>query len=131
MTKTTVYLQKSTRSGKKYMVTIITPTSKKTVHFGAEGYSDDTKHKDKERMKKYDARHKPRENWGKSGINTAGFWSKWLLWSKPSLSAAKTYTANKFNITIKSRPPPTTKKSPKRKSPKRKSPKRKSKSRKR
>jgi hypothetical protein len=23
--------------------------------------------------------------WGKSGIDTAGFWSRWLLWNKPTI----------------------------------------------
>jgi hypothetical protein len=100
--KEVAYLKKSTNSSKKYMVTIISPYGKtKTVHFGANGYFDYTIHKDKERMKRYDARHKSRENWTKSGIYTAGFWSKWILWSKPSLSQAITYTSEKFGIKIK------------------------------
>ena len=100
--KEVVYLQKSTNSSKKYMVTIRNGSGKtKTVHFGAEGYSDYTIHKDPERMKRYDSRHKSRENWTKSGIYTAGFWSKWILWSKPSLSQAIRYTSEKFNIEIK------------------------------
>jgi hypothetical protein len=40
----------SSRSDKKYM--IYTPDGKK-VHFGAMGYEDYTKHKDKERRKNY------------------------------------------------------------------------------
>ena len=113
MTNTIVYLQKSTRKDKKYMVTIINNQGgrNKTIHFGADGYSDFTKHKDNERMKRYDSRHKKREDWTQSGIKTAGFWSKWILWSKPSLTAAKAYTSKKFNITIKGGKPP--KKSPK------------------
>ena len=107
MGKTVVYLQKSDKKDKKFKVTIVKPDSKnKTIYFGASGYSDFTKHKDKKRMERYDSRHKPRENWTKSGITTAGFWSKWILWSKPSLAAAKAYTAKKFNITIKSGKPP-------------------------
>ena len=117
----TAYLQKSDKKDKKFKVTIVKPNEKnKIVYFGASGYSDFTKHKDKERMKRYDNRHKSRENWTKSGITTAGFWSKWILWSKPSLEEAKKYTANKFNITIKGGKPPTNDKSI-RKSPKRKS----------
>ena len=102
----TAYLRESSRSDKKYMVTIIDPkyNTQKTVHFGAKGYSDYTIHKDRERMGRYDKRHKVRENWGKSGIYTAGFWSKWILWSKPSLSEAKKYTSKKFNIKIISGP---------------------------
>jgi hypothetical protein len=102
-----VYLEKSDKKDKKFKVTIVRDSERnKTVHFGASGYSDYTKHKDEERMKRYDNRHKTRENWTKSGIDTAGFWSKWILWSKPSLKEAKEYTEKKFNITIKNGSPP-------------------------
>lgn len=62
------------------------------VHFGRKGYSDYTKHKDRQRMERYLTRHRSRENWTRSGAKTAGFWSRWLLWSSPSLpgAAAKT-----------------------------------------
>lgn len=99
MPKTVVYLKKSSRPGKKYMVWV----DGKTVHFGAAGMSDYTKHKDKDRMKRYSARHKRGgENWGKSGIKTAGFWSKWLLWNKPTIGGSKKAIASKFNVTFKS-----------------------------
>jgi len=58
------------------------------VRFGRIGYSDYTKHKDKARMEKYLARHRRRENWTRSGARTAGFWSRWLLWSEPSFNKA-------------------------------------------
>ena len=58
------------------------------VRFGLKGFSDYTIHKDKERMKRYIVRHTKRENWSRSGAKTAGFWSRWLLWSKPRFSAA-------------------------------------------
>ena len=106
---TTVYLQKLNDSKKKIKVTIFFKNgTKKIVQFGAAGYSDYTKHKDPERKKRYDARHTARENWTKSGMKTAGFWSKWILWSKPSLSAAIKFTENKFNIKIKRGAPPKT-----------------------
>ena len=73
----------------------------KTIHFGSVGYSDYTKHKDEIRMKRYETRHRPRENWSKSGIQTAGFWSKWILWNKPSLSASIKDTEKRFGINIK------------------------------
>ena len=47
-----------------------------------------TTHGDEERKKKYLARHKARENWTKSGLDTAGFWSRWLTWNKSSISAS-------------------------------------------
>ena len=98
-----VVLRKSNRAGKKFKV-ILTKKSgaTKTVHFGASGYSDFTKHKDPSRMRRYSARHKARENWTKSGMDTAGFWSKWILWSKPSLKGSIKYTENRFGLKIKS-----------------------------
>jgi hypothetical protein len=62
------------------------------VHFGRQGYSDYTKHKDRERMERYLTRHRRRENWTRSGAKTAGFWSRWLLWSSPSITGAKRRT---------------------------------------
>ena len=70
------------------------------VNFGRKGYSDFTIHKDRERMKRYLTRHggsrapgargtrSRRENWTRAGARTAGFWSRWLLWSEPSFQAA-------------------------------------------
>ena len=62
------------------------------VHFGRQGYSDYTKHRDKVRMERYLTRHRARENWTRSGAKTAGFWSRWLLWSSPSLNGARAKT---------------------------------------
>lgn len=62
------------------------------VSFGLRGYSDYTLHKDPERMKRYLGRHRLRENWKRSGAKTAGFWSRWLLWSRPSLNGARRQT---------------------------------------
>ena len=99
---TEVYLSKSTSSGKKYMVKVKQNSGEsKTIHFGASGYSDYTKHKDSERKERYISRHKKRENWSKSGINTAGFWSRWLLWNKPSLYASKKDIEKRFSIKFK------------------------------
>jgi hypothetical protein len=60
----------------------------KIVSFGRRGYSDYTIHKDPVRMRRYLDRHRKREAWGSAGRYTAGFWSRWLLWSKPNLQAA-------------------------------------------
>lgn len=60
----------------------------RTVHFGAKGYSDYTMHRDSTRMKRYVIRHRRRENWGRSGRYTPGFWSRWLLWSRPTMNGA-------------------------------------------
>jgi len=63
------------------------------VRFGLQGYSDYTIHKNAERMRRYLTRHRKRENWGRSGRYSAGFWSRWILWSKPSLDAAIAQTS--------------------------------------
>lgn len=94
-----VLLKESTREGKKWMV-VINPggPNKSTVHFGASGYEDYTTHKDPQRKARYIARHKARENWEKGGISTAGFWSRWLLWNEPSLSASKKDITRRFGV---------------------------------
>ena len=67
---------------------IITNDNKK-VYFGASGYEDYTIHKNPKRKELYIKRHsKMNENWTKSGINTAGLWSRWLLWNKPTIKAS-------------------------------------------
>jgi len=58
------------------------------VNFGARGFSNYTIHRNRSRMQLYLVRHASRENWKQSGKYTAGFWSRWLLWSQPSLSGA-------------------------------------------
>jgi hypothetical protein len=92
-----IILKKSSKKDKKFMVVI----GNKTVHFGAVGYSDFTIHKDIDRMHRYETRHKSREDWKKSGIKTAGFWSKWILWNKPSLISSIRDTQKRFGIKIR------------------------------
>ena len=85
-----VKLSRSSKTGKKWQVTFEREGGRsKTVHFGQAGAADYTTHKDPERKRRYIDRHKDREDWGPSGVETAGWWSRWLLWSEPSLSAAK------------------------------------------
>ena len=49
---------------------------------------------------RYINRHKKNENRTKSGINTAGWWSRWLLWGEPTISASIKAIENKFNVHI-------------------------------
>ena len=92
----TIILRKSKNPDKKYAVTI----GKKTINFGAKHYSDFTIHKDKKRMHRYENRHRSMENWTKSGIKSAGFWSKWILWNKPSLLGSISDTRRRFGLKI-------------------------------
>jgi hypothetical protein len=120
-----VKLIKSPNPKKKYRVIF---EDGDTVDFGGKGYSDFTLHKNPLRMRSYLIRHgaspyisaslkkekNPKrvlngllnvsnshlENWKPSGIKTAGFWSRWLIWSVPSMNGAKKLMTKKFNITF-------------------------------
>lgn len=86
-----ILLTKSPKPQKKFRVTFVNKSKDlgKHVDFGQKGYSDYTIHKDPQRMKRYLIRHRGMgEDWSLSGKYTAGWWSRWLLWSKPSLQAA-------------------------------------------
>lgn len=90
-----VTLIKSPIKTKKFRVIIGTHH----VDFGAAGYSDYTIHQDPKRMRRYVERHgRGHEKWGKNGILTAGFWSRWLLWSKPTMKEAKKLIKQKFGL---------------------------------
>ena len=97
-----VEISKSDRSGKKYKIVLIYDDgSRKTIHIGQEGADDFTKTGDEDAKKRYITRHKKREDWTKSGINTAGFWAKHLLWNKKTLTASVADTSKRFNLNIK------------------------------
>ena len=78
-----VVIQKSRRKDKKLDAVI---DGKKTISFGAAGMSDFTLHKDDDRKERYIARHQKNENW--RDPKTAGFYSKHVLWNKPTLQAS-------------------------------------------
>jgi hypothetical protein len=79
-----IVISPSCRPGCKWMAT----AGNRTVHFGASGYEDYTLHKDPDRRRLYIQRHKRREDWTQSGLLTAGWLSRWLLWERPTLRAA-------------------------------------------
>ena len=87
------YPCKSDKPDKKYY--IIT-NKNKNVYFGAAGMSDYTIHKDEARKQRYINRHQKNENW--NDINTAGAWSRWLLWNKPSIRASYSDIKSRFNL---------------------------------
>lgn len=69
----------------------------KTIKFGANGYEHFTSgHLDEQRRENYIARHKKREDWGKSGVDTAGFWSYWFLWKFKTYKEALDYIKKTF-----------------------------------
>jgi hypothetical protein len=79
-----VSIKPSTSAPKKKMAVFVNDCGRtKTVHFGAHGMSDFTKHKDVDRKLRYIARHdNGRENW--NDPMSAGALSRWILWNKPS-----------------------------------------------
>ena len=89
------YPYKSDKPNKKYY--IITNNNKK-VYFGASGYSDFTIHKDEARKQRYINRHQNNEGWSKSGIDTSGFWSRWILWHLPTIKESYQDIKKRFNI---------------------------------
>jgi len=93
-----IKLSRSSRKDKKYQAVV----GNQTVHFGATGYSDYTLHKDPERKQRYIKRHsRGNENWNKTGINTPGFWARWLLWNKPSISSSVKDIEKRFGVKIR------------------------------
>ena len=94
-----IIIKPSNKTDKKYMAII---DDNKTVHFGAAGMSDYTKHKDKERKERYLARHKNNEQW--NNPLTAGFYATNILWNKPTITESIRDTNRRFkNINIKLR----------------------------
>ena len=112
-----VSLRKSPKAGKKLVATFLiqrrpmqsthvskgnygnlksTATTTKTTHFGAAGYQDFTVHKDKDRKRRYLARHCARENF--DDFTTAGSLSRWILWNKPSLRASVADYRKRFGV---------------------------------
>ena len=94
-----VVITKSKKPGKKYDARI---DGTKTVSFGQKGASDFTKHKNTDRKDIYIDRHKAREDWTKSGAKAAGFYSKHVLWNKPTLKESIDDINKRFkNLNIK------------------------------
>ena len=98
-----VKLFKSPKTEKKWRVVFENGSH---VDFGQMGYSDFTIHKNPTRMKLYLGRHRHMgETWSKRGINSAGFWARWLLWSKPNMRDAKKLLHKKFGLKIRNESP--------------------------
>lgn len=93
-----VILKRSNRKGKKWHAKIIECNKISNVHFGAKGASDYTKHKNEKRKANYIKRHRKNEDW--ADPKTAGFWSRWLLWEKKTISQAIKNIEDKFNLDI-------------------------------
>jgi hypothetical protein len=78
----TLTLYPSNIKGKRYTIYIPKGNKNIKIDFGSSEHENYTIHKDAERKRLYQIRHK------NDHINdpySAGFWSWWVLWNKPSL----------------------------------------------
>ena len=82
---------------KKYKEVLTDKEGKtKTIHFGAKGMSDYTKHKDEKRKERYLARHKKNEDWERP--DTPGSLARWVLWNKKTFAESVKDYKSKFKL---------------------------------
>jgi len=96
------YLYKSDKPAKKYYVEFTNLDTARTnrIYFGAAGYPDFIlSGGDEEKKTRYISRHESREDWS-SPYAGAGFWSRWILWNRPTLKSSINDTKERFNIKI-------------------------------
>jgi hypothetical protein len=97
-----VKLAPSKQKDSKYVVKI---EGGKSVNFGQKGASDFTINKSQERQESYIARHKKREEqfWGaeQENLETASFWSRYLLWENTDIFEAIKEIEKKMGCEIK------------------------------
>lgn len=100
------YVVRRAKGDKKFQVTY----QGRTVKFGQKGYTDYPTHQEHDKMMNYVKRHggigpnyvsSHSEKWGKNGSMTAGFWSRWMLWNKPSIESSLSDMRRRFGIKIK------------------------------
>lgn len=112
----TIQLSNRKDRRKKFMATVVIEFGngterKRTVHFGGvredgEWYDDYTTGGNR---RSYISRHRPNEKWATNGrglvaaVTTAGFWSRWMLWEKPTYDEALEHISAKFGIDIDNR----------------------------
>ena len=91
-----ISIKKSKIKGKKLTAKFEINGSARTIHFGAAGMSDFTKHKDTERRKRYIFRHK--KDLKTNDPSRAGYLSMFVLWNKPSLNRSIADYRRRINI---------------------------------
>jgi hypothetical protein len=91
-------IKKANDDKHKFIVVLEDGSKTHNIAFGAKGYNDFTKTQNEIAKSSYIARHKVREDWSKSGILTAGFWAKHILWNLPTIEESLKYTIKKFHL---------------------------------
>ena len=95
-----IVISPSEKPNKKFEARI---DDRKSIHFGAKSYEDYTIHKDPTRKERYIDRHSKNEDW--NNPLTAGFYSRWILWNRPTITESVRDTNRRFpnlNIIYKS-----------------------------
>ena len=95
-----ISLKKADDGKHKYVVSLLNEETKRinNIKFGAFGMNDFTLTGDISAKQRYEARHASREDWTKKGVLTKGFWSKWILWNKPTVDASLKETIKVFSL---------------------------------
>lgn len=87
-------IQKSTKKGKRFMVTFENGV---TTHFGQAGGQTYIDHGDKAKRTAYLKRHEPNEDW--NNPYSAGALSRWLLWGdSKDLETNHIFFMKKFKV---------------------------------
>jgi hypothetical protein len=85
---------------KRFMITTPEGTN---IQFGSRAHENFTIHGDEKRKTAYLKRHSPREDWTESGIDTAGFWARYLLWNEPTIDASIKDIEKRFGIKVQNK----------------------------
>lgn len=94
-----IVIELKPEKNKRYNFLVLNPKTLeyKKVKFGAKDGSTFIDHKDPVKKKNYIARHsKLNEDW--NDPFTAGFWSRWYLWSKPTIKEVEEFMNRRFGI---------------------------------
>ena len=95
-----LYSTKSKKNvNKKYDV--LDSDTKFVISFGDSRFQDYTIHKDSDIKTNCVSRHKTNENWGLTGIRSAVFYSRWILWNKTTLQYSIRDVNKRSNINTK------------------------------
>jgi hypothetical protein len=100
-------LQVSDKPEKKYYVDLQGSSGRtKRIYFGDSNAKDFTLFNALEReehKRRYINRHQAREDWNLTGAETAGFWSRWILWSRPTVKESLNELLRKYPSLVKTR----------------------------
>jgi len=95
------YIKSSPRDDKRYRVVMSKDGSQHSHDFGKPGATTYKDGASEDKRKNYLKRHSQMgEDWTQSGIHSAGFWSRWLLWEKRTLRGAAKHIQDKFNLKV-------------------------------